>query len=278
MKKRSGNDSYGVGRVIVKLNTTAWQGLPRALRLNFRSHPRVVPEPFISGMQLSLWEVFRWACDIISVLHQHDVPVLRHDVSATAQRPQFRPSSPLCLSDKYVFTIARSTHTALVVMQEACCPEYEHNFYNLKPQFSAKDVTYNTDIRHSSYTHEDQPPAPSPDIIYFSCTVLASLSAVPVHLGTLIPQHDGISPLHKYKGPVERLLAVPLAFHHLPTQRSQTRTPADRETTLELRLEPADLVIELTAALVAALVHGVHRRAEEEADGLLDVILVGKRL
>lgn len=44
---------------------------------------------------------------------------------------------------------------------------------------------------------------------------LPTLSSISVHLCTLVSEHDCISPLENHQRPVERLLAVSLAFNHL---------------------------------------------------------------
>ena len=99
------------------------------------------------------------------------------------------------------------------------------------------------------------------------------LGAVPVHLRPLVPEHDGVSPLQHHEGSVQGLFAEALAFDHLPAQRRQTCAPADGQSPLQLRFDTVHLLVQLPTALVTALVYSVHGGAEEEADGLVDMLL-----
>ena len=102
------------------------------------------------------------------------------------------------------------------------------------------------------------------------------LCAIPVNLRTLVPEHDRIPPLQHHQRPIQRHLAEPLTLHHFPAEGGQAGAPADRETALQLGLDAGRLVVQLpVAARAAALVDGVHGRAQEQADGLVHVLLRG---
>lgn len=92
-------------------------------------------------------------------------------------------------------------------------------------------------------------------------------------MGALVPEDDGVPPLEDHEGPVEALLAVAFALDHLPAQGREAGAPAYGQAALEFRLEARHLLVELAAALVRALVDGVHGTAEEEPDGLVYVLL-----
>lgn len=94
-------------------------------------------------------------------------------------------------------------------------------------------------------------------------------------LSALVSKDNRVPPLHVHEGSVHGLLTVALAFDHFAAEGGKAGAPADGQAALQLGLDAVDLVVELAAALVAALVHGVHGGAEEQADGLVDVRLGG---
>lgn len=96
-----------------------------------------------------------------------------------------------------------------------------------------------------------------------------------MNLGTLVSKDNCLSSLHVHEGSVQGLLAVALAFHHFATQSGEAGAPANGKTALQFSFDAVDLVVELATALVAALVDGVHGRAEEKADGFVNVRLGG---
>lgn len=101
------------------------------------------------------------------------------------------------------------------------------------------------------------------------------LSTIAVDLRPLIPEHDGIPALQDHEGSVQALFAEAFALDHLAAQGGEAGAPADGQATLELGLDARDFFVELAAALVRPLVDGVHGTAEEEPDGLVDVLLRG---
>lgn len=99
------------------------------------------------------------------------------------------------------------------------------------------------------------------------------LSAIPVNLRSLVPEHNGVLPLEDHKSAIEALLAEALAFDHLAAERCEARAPADGQAPPELSLDTRRFLVQLAATLVRALVHCVHGTAEEEPDRLVDVLL-----
>lgn len=84
-----------------------------------------------------------------------------------------------------------------------------------------------------------------------------------------------LSPLQNKQCSVECLLAILFPLHKLPSQRSETRAPSNRQPLPQFLFHSCNLIHHLATALSLTLMNSVHGGGKEEADRFIDVLDCG---